>query len=305
MKRIIIVPLVLFIGCAAQDDGDSADGDEIEARDERVPIPPEDPNVITLLGAEVVIEPGEDRMVCHYATYNGPETAITDAIGLQGKGGHHAVLLSAKEPQPDGTIEECTDASDMAKYDVLTIPQELPEGHGALLTANRQVVIQSHYVNTTDEPILVRDVVQLPTMRPEDVVTWTAPFITNTLDVELPAGKVTEVSFDCIVPEAVELLVIGGHMHEWGLKFELEMGMSPEAMEMTYLVDPWSAEFRDLPPVTLYYSNPKPLAAGTIVRTTCTFNNTESEPLMFPHEMCTSFGIVAGTKEPMVCRQGE
>jgi hypothetical protein len=307
MKRIIIgLPLVLLIGCTADNDGDSAEGDvndggEVEPRDERVPIPPEDPDVLSFFGAEVVVESGEERMVCIYTSHKGADVAFNDAYGLQGKGGHHAVLLAAKKPQPDGTVEDCTDAADMSKYDVLTIPQELPDGYGSLLTSGRQMVIQSHYVNTTDEPILIRDIVQLHTMPMEEVVTWAAPFVTNTLDLEIPAGKTAEVSFDCEVPVDVDLLMVGGHMHEWGTKFTLEMGATPETMEMTYLVDPWQPEFRDLPPVTLYFEAPKRLAKGTVVRTTCNFNNTEDHALVFPHEMCTSFGIVGGLKEAVVC----
>lgn len=306
MKRIIIgLPLVLFIGCAAQDDGDSADGDEIDARDERVPMPPDEPNVLNFPGAEFVVEPGEDKMVCSYTTYHGDDIAFRDAISLQGKGGHHVILLGAKTDDPDGTIEDCSDAADMAKYDALMIPQELPDGLGSLLTGGRRMVIQSHYVNTTDEAILVRDIVQLRTLAVEDVETWASPFVTNQAGFSIPPGEEQDVSFDCPVPEDVELLMIGGHMHEWGTKFSIEMGMTPETMESTYLVDPWSAEFRDLPPVTLFLEDPKPLAAGMTVRTTCSFKNTEPEPLEFPHEMCATFGIVAGVKEPIVCRLGE
>lgn len=304
MKRIIIVPLVLFIGCA-EDDGDSADGDEIEARDERVPMPPDQPNVLNFPGAEFVVEAGKDKLVCVHATYDGDDIAFRDAISLQGKGGHHVILLGAREDQPEGTIEDCSDASDMSKYDALMIPQELPDGLGSLLTAGRRMVIQSHYVNTTDEPILVRDIVQLRTLPVEDVGTWASPFVTNVADFSIPPGEVQEVSFDCPVPEDVDLLMIGGHMHEWGTKFSIEMGMTEDAMETTYLVDPWRAEFRDLPPVTLFLNDPKPLTAGLTVRTTCTFSNTQSEPLTFPHEMCATFGIVAGVKEPIVCRLGE
>lgn len=307
MKRIIGSSLVLALGCSAGDgEGEDANDDSTEdAVDERVEIPPDEPGVLNILGAEYVVEPGEDSMVCQYVTYTGDDIAFRDALSLQGTGGHHVILLGANEDHPDGTVEDCTDAADMAKYDALMIPQELPDGMGSILTAGRKMVIQSHYVNVTDSPILVRDIVQLRTVPPEEVETWAAPFVTNTVDFSIPPGQTQKVSFDCEVPEDVRLLMIGGHMHEWGRTFNIEVGPSVDQMESAYLVDPWSAEFRDTPPVTLFLSNPMEMTAGTVVRTTCEFENTEATPLEFPHEMCATFGIVAGVKDPIVCRLGE
>lgn len=144
-----------------------------------------------------------------------------------------------------------------------------------------------------------------------DVQTFAAPIATNTIDITLPAGESTEVSFDCELAEHQqldvlgELLMLGGHMHEWGTKFEAKVGPSVDELESLYLVDPWHSEFRDVPPVTLFLENPKPLAAGTIIRTTCTWENTEAEAIEFPHEMCSTFGILAGIKDPVECRKGE
>ena len=205
----------------------------------------------------------------------------------------------------DHGVRAVYDGADMSKYELVMIPQELPPGHGTKLPAGRHMVIQSHYVNTTSQPIRVRDVVQLELIPVEDVQTWAAPMAHATLDLEIPAGKTGEVSFDCVLDEDVELLALGGHMHEWGTKFETEIGSTTEELELLYHVDPWKAEFRDVPPVTLFFEQPKPLAAGTIVRTTCAWENTESHALVFPHEMCITFGIVAGRQDPVECRIGE
>jgi hypothetical protein len=214
-------------------------------------------------------------------------------------------LLGAKEPLPAGTVEDCGDGTDMSKYDLLMIPQELPVGYGTLLPAGRSMVIQSHYVNTTASAILVRDVVQLDTTPMTDVTTWAAPIATNTIDLTIPAGETQHVTFDCELEEEAELLMVGGHMHEWGTKFELEVGPTADALESIYLVDPWRADFRDVPPVTLFLESPMPLAKGTVLRTHCYYDNTEAEPLEFPHEMCSTFGVLGGLQHPVECRKGE
>jgi hypothetical protein len=272
--------------------------------DERVEIPADGDGALNFVGPEFVVEPGQDVLMCMWVEYEGDDVAYRNAFSRQGKGGHHVILFGAKEPKPSGTVEDCSDG-DMSKFDLLMIPQELPQGYGTKLTGGRHIVIQSHYINTTMEPILVRDVVQLELIPMEDVQTWAAPMANNTIDFEIPAGQTAEVSFDCTVEQDVELLAVGGHMHEWGTKFQAEIGPSVDMLELLYLVDPWKADFRDAPPVTLFFEQPRPIPAGTIIRTTCTWNNTEMHPLMFPHEMCTTFGIVAGVQDSVECRIGE
>lgn len=313
MHRIAVVSLLcsftFSLACSA-DSGDatgdeSSSGADEDAVDERTELPPDTAEAIHFAGAEFVVGAGEDVMMCYSVDYDGGEVAYNNAISLQGKGGHHVILLGAKEPQPAGTVEDCSDGMDMSKYDLLMIPEELPDGYGTILPANRHMVIQSHYVNTTDKPLRVRDVVKLELIPMADVKTFAAPIATNTIDIMLPAGKKGEVSFDCTLEADVKLLMLGGHMHEWGTKFEAKIGPSVDELESLYLVDPWHADFRDVPPVNLYLENPKPLSAGTIIRTSCYWDNTESEDIKFPHEMCSTFGILAGIKDPVECRKGE
>lgn len=318
MQRIFVVVVSMSMLSACTPEGEADGGDdgadeggsststgEEEVLDQRVEIPAEGPGVLNFVGGEFIVRPGEDRMMCTSIEHLGDDVAYRNALMMQGTGGHHAVLLGAREPLPVGTIEDCSNSADMSKYDVVMIPQALPPGYGSKLPAGRNMVIQSHYVNTTSRPILVRDVVQLELVPVEEVQTWAAPIMHGTLDLQIPAGQRGEVSFDCVLEQDVELLAVGGHMHEWGTKFQAELGPTPDALELLYLVDPWKAEFRDVPPVTLFFEQPKPLPAGTVVRTTCAWDNTESHALAFPHEMCITFGIVAGLQDPVECRIGE
>ncbi|MBX7084279.1 MAG: hypothetical protein K1X88_34040 [Nannocystaceae bacterium] len=314
MKRLATISFLgmTLAACAADGGGGNQDGGDSSSTgggempvDERVEVPADGPDVLNFGGAEFVVQAGEDVMMCYSVDYTGGEVAYKNAISLQGKGGHHVILLGAKEPLAAGTVEDCSDGMDMSKYDLLMIPQELPPGYGTILPAGRHMVIQSHYVNTTDHPILVRDFVQLDLIPMEEVQTFAAPIATNTIDITLEPGKTGEVSFDCTIDEDVELLMVGGHMHEWGTKFETKIGPSVDELESLYLVDPWHSDFRDVPPVTLFLDNPKAITAGTVIRTSCYWNNTESEAIKFPHEMCSTFGILAGIKDPIECRLGE
>ncbi len=304
MKRAIVASIALCgsLGCADGVIDEPSAMDEVI--DERVAIPADEPGVLSFAGAEFLVEPGEDKVMCMSVDYDGEDIAYHDARSLQGRGGHHVVLLGAREPQPAGTVEDCSNSADMAKYEVLMIPQALPPGYGTRLPGGRNMVIQSHYINTTDRPILVRDFVQFDTMPMEDVETWAAPILLGTLDLAVPPHQTAETSFDCVLEQDLELLLLTGHMHEWGTRFQVDVGPSTDELELLYLVDPWRAEFRDVPPVTLYLQDPKPLAKGTILRTSCAWASDQAETLVFPGEMCITVGIVAGPRDPIECRVG-
>ncbi len=310
MRRLSysLLAFIPLMGCDTSTepsaDGGSEGADE-DVIDERVKMPADQAGRLYFAGAEFTVEPGEDVMMCASMEYNGPDVAFRAAHSLQGKGGHHAILLTDRKPREAGTLVDCTKGEAMRNYSALMIPKEGPPGHATLLRGGTKMVLQSHYINTTDKPMLVRDVVQFDTVDTDDVKTWTSVLATNTLAFEVPAGKTGEMSFDCVIPKDVELLLVGGHMHEWGTKFSLEVGPSADAMKLLHLVDPWQAEYRDQPPIDLYFNKPLKLAAGTVLRTNCWWDNDESHPLAFPSEMCSSFGLVAGTKEPIECRHGE
>ena len=276
---------------------------EPEARDNRVELPEEDDDHYTFVGGEIVIEPGEDKMYCFHLTVE-EDMALTDVEMLQGEFGHHAVIVSTTDPQPPGTVEDCSDDESSAKFSAFVIPvASPPEGSAFHVKKGTPVVLQSHYVNASDEPILIRDAVHTRKIPMDDVTTWLAAFTTTALEFEIPAGEQeTELTFDCAMDRDVDLLYIGGHMHEAGTSMELLIGPSEDELERIYTVDKWIPEFRDLPPIELYSGNPLRLTEGTIMRTTCRWENTTGEPMGFPEEMCVGFGVMAGTQDIYDCR---
>lgn len=275
----------------------------LEPLDVRVELPEPDPGYIDFVAGETVIPPGEERMICTHVEFDSDEDAAFEYLdSMQGKYGHHVVLLAAKQPLPAGTVEDCTAPEDMAKYDAYTIgDQELPPGYGVRLPAHHRMVVQAHYVNGDDRPIRTRDVVRLKRIAVDQVQTWAAIYVTNTLNVHIPAKDQAQVEFDCRVKKDVDLLVLGGHMHEWGTRFELLYGPDEDHLESLYLASPWVPQYRDLPPMTLFFQHPFKLQAGYLLRTKCQWHNDKDTELAFPHEMCTSFGYVGGTKDPEVC----
>ncbi|MCH9684649.1 MAG: hypothetical protein K0V04_24655 [Deltaproteobacteria bacterium] len=279
---------------------------EVEAappRDNRVVLPADDDDHYIFVAGETVIEPGEDKTYCHHLVV--PEDmALADIEMLQGEYGHHAVIVSTVDPLPPGSIEDCSDNQTAAKFSALLIPVPgQPEGTAFMVEGGTPVVVQSHYVNASDEPMLVRDAVRARRLPIDEVTEWISTFsTTNILGLEIPGdGSEATLSYDCELDRDARILYVTGHMHEMGTKFKLEVGPSVDELEPIYTVDEWIPEFRDLPPVEIY-GEPLVLQSGTILRTSCSWDNSTGETVHYPEEMCVSVGVMVGTRELYECR---
>lgn len=277
-----------------------------------VPAPPE--GGVQVLGAEVVIEPYTDAEYCIFASYEGEDAGIVSYDAYQTQYGHHAIMLaSTSDPYdyPDGTIVDCRDNSAATMVDVEPIViaptfgagenlYDLPEGMAAPLESRTRFMIQSHYVNTSADPILVRDVVNLGLVPEDQVVTWTSPFAFTTIEMKIPEGEYT-VELDCTVEEDLTVSYLMGHLHEWGTAISFDRIDAQGASERMYEIDPWLTEYRDAPPIDDYSDGRFVMTPGETYRTTCTWNNDTGAPLEFPNEMCAISGMIYPARNSLIC----
>ena len=276
-----------------------------------IPVTPE--GGMTLWGPEVVIPPYSDKMFCYYGTYTGPDVGIHQFDVFQAQYGHHIVLFESTidaDTAPDGMVEDCTDLAGpiMTTVDpILFAPTfgagenlfTMPEGMAAALNEGSRWMMQLHYVNTSDQAVLMQDAINLGLIPEDDVLTWTAPFAFTRTDLVLPPGPTTQ-SVECSVPDAYSVMFLLGHMHELGRHIEVERVLT-DGSELLYSVDPWDASYRDAPPVNDYMSAPLTFNAGDTFRVTCTWENDTGEDVVFPHEMCASSGMLYPSKVPVIC----
>lgn len=297
MKHAFLLVIVGLAGCGGYE------APRPTVLDLRAKLPPADPKYADLLGGSMELAPGKEMMFCTDLVYDGPETAFDLLETTQGKFGHHAVLLIPKRPNPPGTVTDCTSASEMKNFSLFALADtNLPVGHGGLLPKGKQLVLQSHYVNTGKAPIRVQDVVRIRKLAIAEVTSWDSVFINTTDQISIPPHAMgMSTSFDCPIAKDVRLMLLGGHMHEWGAKFDVKYVAVGGAEQPLYKIDSWKAEYRDTPPVELHLNDPVLLKAGGALRITCTWNNTSDAALSFPSEMCVLFGYAAGSKEPIVC----
>lgn len=285
--------------------------------DARVDLPP--PPVLgeQYVTADMVIEPYSERQLCHFGTYEGPEMAIRASTTFQNdEYGHHAFIFTTiadQDTYPDGDVIDCSasNTSTMLEMIPLTMPTEaivdgiarmtLPDGMGIHLVPGQRWVIQSHYVNATANPVLVRDVVNLDAAYPEDIEVFASAFAHVDFGFEIPPGQVGTAEIDCAWEDDIDVLAMAGHMHQWGSAYSVDLETPDGGSERIYNIDDWDPSFRDAPPIYSYAEGEMSLRAGDVFHTTCTFENDTDEALVFPKEMCTLSGIVYPADEPVLC----
>ncbi len=301
MRWVALSSLVVVLAAACGNDvevSSSAPPPDagVPAKDIRVRIPAADPAFFDVVTPEVTIGAGQEKMYCYYITVPN-ELAMDYLVGLQGGGGHHMSLMTTSVPRPAGTIEDCTSAESNAplRWFVL-ITQSLPAGYAVDVPAGQQLVVQFHYINALDTPILVRDVARFHLVDPTTVATWVATMVSSYLDFSIPPGVPTSVTWDCALDEDRQLLELFGHMHELGLRMEIDIDGGAQ-----YIADPWQSGFRDTPPATTFFGAPISLAAGTMFHSTCAWLNGGTNTVVYPSEMCLTFAYLGGSKTPAQC----
>jgi hypothetical protein len=261
--------------------------------DDRPDVPPVPEGATEYAMPEQVIEGGAEVQTCVFFEPLEVDTYFSRLESYQGKYGHHAILFQTVENLVEpGTVRDCTESSDMKSLIPLMSSvtfgiEQFPEGMAIKATAGTQLVIQSHQLNTTSDPIRVRDVLHAHTLDKSEVVDVAGFYGLSDIYFEVPAQTSDyQVEFDCVVKYDMQLLQLGGHMHEWGSEFYADVNG-----ESFISVPDWKPIMRDEAPIVEWTrESAVQLRAGDVIHTDCRFNNTEGHSLIFPQEMCATFG---------------
>jgi hypothetical protein len=255
---------------------------------------PVDPDAITFSTGEFEVPPG-DSFECFYTDMITDRALnVVSATGKQLEGGHHLTVYYAdgvRDPQH----HPCSDAEMVSWHQVAGASGfdrgepvvEMPPGLAIQVPAGRQMVVQAHYINTTGSPFTASDEVTIHTVEADAVEELANLYASIDLGFEVaPNADLSRTStFEAQTDLNTFLLL--GHMHEWGKRFTLErIDDDGNAVETIYDTE-WAPEFSSHPPVTTYGKDtPLVVPKGTKMRQTCSWENTTSEALEFPREMC-------------------
>ncbi|MDB5217694.1 MAG: hypothetical protein JWO86_5621 [Myxococcaceae bacterium] len=241
------------------------------------------------------IQPG-DNFECFYtATTTDHVLNVQGAKGVQGVGGHHLIVYYTDQKVPVGH-HKCSDVEMLGLHQVAADAGnnegviQLPPGYATKIPAGKQLVIQSHYVSTASGPSTVNDSITLTTLEDKDVTQFANSFVMVDGNFKVPPRSAATSATLCSTPKDLDLIIVLGHMHEWGSHYKLErMDDAGQPLETLYETD-WETLYVAHPPVTNYdAAKPLHLPKGTKLRQTCSWKNTEDQEKAFPSEMCVMF----------------
>lgn len=290
----------------------------------------------TRLKAETVkdVPPGGDVTYCQYVMAPlGHDVDVLAMAGYQSAFGHHAAAFTYT-PQPgeepgssfpcmgsefgsagnDGGAAPSGSLSMGAFLGAIggsggTPPVTLPEGVALRLKNGSGIMLNLHYLNTGDQTIDGDAVLDLKFADPDPSRKLAAMFININLGFDLPPAQHTTSSIDCVAQSDVQLIMMSNHMHEFGTSASTEVLPAGGGASEGLRDDPtWSKDMQFNPTFSRWpVDSPFVLHTGDTIRTTCNWNNTTSNDMKFPREMCVGVGFAlttGGSATAPICLNG-
>ncbi len=271
---------------------------------------------LQLVLPDQLVGPYEEVIFCFHGTWDG-ETVGVNLLQPRGNGNHHNQLKTPlNQPPADGTVRTCSDdygemgyatplfeAAGVSAEDPGGPWLDLPTGMAMKFASGTPWMVETHFINPTDDAVLVNAAIDLGFVPEEEVDVWLGTFEFDAGDLGLDPGP-AEVTFECAWTEDVTLFSILGHMHEFGRSFTTEW-IHDGVTETIYEVADWDASYKNAPVIANHEAGEIVIEAGDIFRTTCTWDNTTDGVLEVPAEMCTLNGTAYPLDRPLRCVDGK
>lgn len=240
------------------------------------------------------IEPGSSHEMCSWTGIQvDHDIDLRKVVGFQGATGHHIILYASHLNYPAGTSHECTDA-EMASFRMVAasgsegLPSEAPGDLVYRIDKGMYLVLQSHYLNASDDTVSSQSALDLyyadagKTYTPSHAIA-----ILNTA-IDLPPGD-SSIDVHCTMEHDILGWYAIPHMHQWGKTFSATITHNGTATKMWDDL-PWDPMYMFSPPAKTYpIDAPQLLAKGDTIDVHCEWNNDTQNHLFFGNEMCVFF----------------
>jgi hypothetical protein len=278
--------------------------------------PPPGPGQVQVVSPIIEdIAAGADVTLCTYLPVDqafDEDLDVVAATGFQSSvGSHHAVLYLATRDRDVGT-HECTD-DDMlnARYLAGAGGGEaggevayIPDGVGYRVDAGRQLMVQTHWINTSTAAVDGQAAFNLTVQAPSTDTQLAQLFTWTSTDIDVPAGATGAARTDCVVQSEMRFFRLGGHAHEHGSRVWLThtpAGGAPTVFYDHEWVDYYTF---DPPRLDLPVDQALVVQPGDTLSIDCEYDNTTDAALTFPTEMCTGFGFFYPGDRQLDCTDG-
>jgi hypothetical protein len=224
---------------------------------------------------------------------------VVSVTGLQSQGGHHAILFGTTNVQPVGTSRAWQNDDQLTTVTYGAVGGEgndslqLPDGVVLRATKGHALMVQSHYLNTTAQPIVGRTVMDVKFGPVDPTKQVASTLAAASLKVSIPPNSTTSLDVTCKLQQDYHVLMYANHMHSYGVSVSTEL-VNADGTKTPLKVDAtWDPSWAFHPNYTRFtLQSAQLLPAGSTIHTTCTWTNTTVNALNFPDEMCTFAGYV-------------
>ena len=242
------------------------------------------------------ITPGTNIEMCEWVAPAATEDQeVLGFTGAQSATGHHAILFATTETNfKVGDSHECTTADmvSVSYIGAVTETTRLPDGLFFKLRKGQALMVNTHWLNTTDGTVEGQAVVDVKFGAPDPSHTIADIFANNGDTFAITPGAPYSYDVSCVFPQDVNFAMVANHMHLNGMSAYTEVLHTDGTSTMLRQDNTWTTD-EQFNPVYTVYSRDQPFVvhAGETMHTHCEWINQGSTTLMFPDEMCAGNGF--------------
>jgi len=176
-------------------------------------------------------QPGEIQD-CHVFKLDNALNVEVDRLQIKfAEGSHHVHVYRSAVAEPD-KVYDCFKGINWQQWSLVagaqtkTLDWQLPEGVTVPFAPHQQMLVQVHWLNTTDKP--AESTIDLNFHTTENSVEHLGTVFGVNKRIDIAPGQRTRVEQFCQVPAGAKLHAVMGHFHQHGYDYEM-MERMPDA----------------------------------------------------------------------------
>jgi hypothetical protein len=230
-------------------------------------------------------QPGEVQD-CHvFKLDNTRQVEINRLQVMFAEGSHHVHIYRSTEPVAD-SVTDCFKGIDWKQWSLLVGAQtkpmdwQLPEGVTIPVEPHQQLLVQVHWLNTTDKP--AESTIDLAFHTTEDSREHLGVMFGVNQRVDIAPGQRTRIEHFCQMPQGAKLHAVMGHFHQYGNNYRVTERMPGETTgrEIYYAQNEPAFEFKT-------YFPAHEVAPGAGFQYGCEFFNWTGNPITWGSDTTT------------------
>lgn len=257
------------------------------------------------------VAPGRESYGCQLFTAPPEGLFVNREEARFGRGGHHVLLYRTpyKEIPTHNELGEPVDAAfphdcsagatalwkvngvlgGSESFGGPGLLDELPEGVAVAIDPGAVLLMSTHYLNATPEPIEVDARINLYAIPKEEVVAEAGVLYFNNPIIRVPAHGEATARMRCPVSKDISIVSLQSHMHSRGVRFAAHLaGEAAAANAEIYSTTSWKE-----PPVA-YFDPPLAITAGQAIEYRCDYQSSAPHDVIHglteADEMCQLIG---------------